>query len=189
MNKQGSGMFANFAARCCLFTSPLHVQGTGRMWGLMVASQAAVVAAMGNASATRAAGESRAMLLPVGKLLLERERTHLQRQLGGMMRWVYMIAPKIHRFVMACIKQLCRSTICSVMCAHYRASMSICRHLYLGFTCLTNALLVQRQAWQGQVRPGIICSKQAVQAACDATLDAALMTSALGHMSLHHELP
>ena len=67
--------------------------------------------------------------------------------------------------------------------------MSICRHLYLGFTSLTNALLVQRQAWQGQVRPAIICSKQAVQAACDATLDAALMTSALGHMSLHHELP
>ena len=92
----------------------------------MVASQAAVVAAMGNASATCAVGESRAMPPPSGKLLLERERIHLQRQLGGMMRWVYVIAPKIHRFVMACIKKIVQ--VHNLQC-HGRPLQSVHEHL------------------------------------------------------------
>ena len=74
------------------------------MWGSMVANQAAVVAAVGSASTFSAAGKSRAMLPRAARLLLERKRTPLQRQLGGVMRCVCMIALEIHRFVVACIQ-------------------------------------------------------------------------------------
>ena len=145
------------AARLLLFIIFVHVQGTGKMWGLMVASQAAVVPAVGSASTSSPAGESRAMLPQAVRLPLERERTPLQRQPGGLMRYVCVIALEIYRSVVGCVQNSV-GPLPAVSCVPTtERPRSICKPLDHGVICSARALLVQRQAWQDQINPG--CSR------------------------------